>query len=413
MKPRILFCTHEQFWPLSGGGTAGNYHLIRQLTDKGFDVTVSCPFYSDKKEAERIHRVAMEPFSPFYMHRNASYRSLRYLAYGVLSTFHLARLLTSQKYDLVIVNNAVLTWPMFLLRPFFHLPVVLRYTDFLSGFLAENKNVPAFFAKLLRAYETRIPAIFDQVFVITERMKQALIEGGNVAGEKIFVVYDGVDTRMFNPSRIPEGNRERIRHRLNIPQEVPLFMYHGMVEPQNGAQRFPEIIERIKIINPLAHLLILGTGRGYTSLRDRYRGDTRVHMLDFVPYHEVPLYIDAADAGFIPYPKIESMNLILTLKLLEYLALGTPCAAFTLDGIKEVFGYCPFVGLASDAEELARRLKALAAQGKSAAAARIIAEQFTWDSVAQRMIDNFSTLISSEQLSPKLSMQVSSYEGHR
>jgi glycosyltransferase involved in cell wall biosynthesis len=393
MNSRILFCTHEQFWPLSGGGTAGNYHLVREFTRQGFDVTVSCPFYSDIDEAQRIHRVQIAPFSPFYMHRNVKYRSLRYVAYSLLSIPHFFALLISNRYDLIIINNALLTWPFLFLKPFSKAPVVVRYTDLLSGFLAAGKNMPTILLKIFQYYELHVPQYFDQVDVITENMKKRICDGGGVDPQKVKVIYDGVDTQVFNAARIPSDNRLKVRRQLNIPLDAQIFMYHGMVEEQNGSREFPQLIEQILNASEKNYLLILGTGRGYADLQARYQNHKRVRALDFVSYTEIPFYIDASDAGFIPYPKTPSMDLILTLKLLEYLSLGTPCVCYDLNGIKEVFENSPFVGVAADTEEFIRLLMSLAGRGKSSEAIRIIERDFSWVAVAKRMIKNFSPLL--------------------
>jgi len=380
---KLLFCTHEQFYPLTGGCTAGNFHIVRYFAQNGFDVTVSTPLYVGREEVEKDSKIKMEPFSPFYMHRKVKFRMVKYLVYGVLSIFHLLRVLRRNSFDVIYVNNAVLALSFLFLKPWIKVPVAIRYTDFLSGFLHEDTKYPRFLVNLLKKYEYGIAKIFDRIYVITDKMKRELCEASNVHPESVIVTLDGVDGQVFESKEIPAGSRKNIREQLNIPLEATLIMFHGTIEPHHGEYIIPSLVKEIVDSQENFYLLLIGVGKGYQRIREALTNNPKVRTLDFVEYREIPKYIDASDIGIVPYPKNHSMDLVLTLKLLEYLSMGTPCVLFDLASVREVFGEYEFVKISKDMDEFLQNIKSLASFGKSVAAVDLIKDRFTWEKVGQ------------------------------
>ncbi|MBF0522858.1 MAG: glycosyltransferase [Candidatus Omnitrophica bacterium] len=382
---KLLFVTHEQFWPLTGGCTAGNFHILKYLAQNGFEVAISTPLFVDVSSLSQKYGFKFESFSPYYMHRKVKFRMVKYVVYGFLSTFHLIRVLFTNRYDVIYVNNAILAFPFIFIKPFLKIPVVIRYTDFLSGFLGEDKKYPKLVVRFLRFYELRVAGIFDKVFVITDRMKQSLCHAGGIKESKVILTFDGVDGNVFNPGKLPDDNRQVIRKKLDIPLEAKLVMFHGTIEPHHGEGIIVDIIKKLLEKSAQAHVLLIGVGSGYDKIQKALKDDLRVHMLDFVSYNEIPLYIDASDVGMIPYPKNESMDMVLTLKLLEYLSLGVRCVTFDLESIKDTFRNKDFIKTSKNAEEFIFNIIEMLEKGRSKEAIEIIGQGFTWDKVAERI----------------------------
>ncbi len=382
---KLLFVTHEQFWPLSGGCTAGNFHILKYLASHGFEVTISTPLYTDVSSLEKEHGFKFKPFSPYYMHRGIKFRIIKYLGYGILSLFHLIKIFLNNKYDVVYVNNAVLSFPFLFLRPFLKSLLVIRYTDFLSGFLHEDKRCSYWLIKVLMYYEYRIAALFDKVFVITPAMKRSLCGKGNLPESKVIVTFDGVDADVFNVNSFADAFRQVIRMDLNIPLDVRVVMFHGTVEPHHGEDILAGIILELLRRDLSVHILLIGVGFSHLSIRDALKAEARVCILDFVPYERIPSYINASDAGIIPYPKNESMDMVLTLKLLEYLSLGVRCITFDLDSIEEIFGQYDFVKISHSRGAFVDNIAFVLMEGKSKVSPGIIRQDFTWDKVAEKM----------------------------
>lgn len=394
MEPKkLLFLTHETFWPLTGGGTAGSFHIMRHLANNGFDITISAPLHIPKEDFERRHNLTVEPFAPFYMHRMTRFRTCKYVIYSLLSFFHLSSLLARKKFDVIYINNTVIALPLLFLRPFIKPKLVLRYTDFLSGFLRYDKSCPRWLVAVLQYYEYMIAIAFDQVHVITEKMKYELRKVNKMRPEKFKVTFDGVEESIFDAAKISANNRLQIRRKLNIPDKAILVLFHGTIELYNGAQVIPEITQKVTSLDQDFYFLYIGIGKEYPNIRNQLKNNTHVRTLDFVEYSQIPKYIDASDIGIIPYLKNHHLDCVLTLKMLEYLSLGAPCVLFELESIKDIFGKYDFVKIASGTDDFAAKIILLKSFKKSQAAIDVIKKDFTWEKVAGRVKDNLLSLL--------------------
>lgn len=393
MSKKLLFLTHETFWPLTGGGTAGSFHIMKHLANNGFDITISAPFHIAKEDFERMHNFTVEPFAPFYMHRMTRFRTAKYIIYSLLSFFHLSSLLLREKFDVIYMNNTVIALPILFLRPFIKPKLVLRYTDFLSGFLRHEKSCPRWMVAILQYYEYRIAIVFDQVHVITERMKGELCKVNKRRQEKFKVTFDGVEDSIFDMSKIPANNRQQIRRKLNIPDEAILVLFHGTIELYNGAQVIPEITQKVTSLDKDLYFLYIGIGKEYPNIKNQLKNNTHVRTLDFVEHSQIPKYIDASDIGIIPYLRNKHLDCVLTLKMLEYLSLGNPCVLFELGSIKDIFGRYDFVKIASNTDDFVDKVILLKSFKKSQSAMNIIKKDFTWEKVADRIRDNLLSLL--------------------
>ncbi|VAX23700.1 hypothetical protein MNBD_NITROSPINAE02-1760 [hydrothermal vent metagenome] len=315
------------------------------------------------------------------MHRNVSLRAVKYITYGILCIYYYFRILKKGDYDVIYANNSVVALAFLFLKPFIKTPIVIRYTDFLSSFLYEDKLYPKFFVDLLKFYEYRIARIFDRVYVITEKMKNELSDIGNVKREKILVTLDGVDDVNFDPKKIGNDTRIEKRIELNIPKTSSLAIFHGTIEPHHGEYILADIINMVTESVDNIYFLLIGAGKGYESIKNNLANNDRVRLLDFVDYVEIPKYIAASDVGMVPYPKNHSMDLVFTLKFLEYLSMGVPCVLFDLESVKTAFGMHEFVKISKTVEEFRDNIVDLARIGKQERAVELIQSTFTWNKV--------------------------------
>ncbi|MBD3389020.1 MAG: glycosyltransferase [Candidatus Altiarchaeales archaeon] len=382
---RVLFLSNEQFLPLSGGGSVGNYHLVRKLVERGHEVTVATPIYLGSEEVRRVemeNNIVLKPFSPFYLHRNISLRGPKYVLYGFLYTFHLLRLLLSGRYDVVFVRNCLLAFPALLLRPLAKCFYALSMTDFLTGFLHNNKSYPAKAVELLFKMERSTARHFDIVYVITPEMKRMLAAAGCHAS-KVHVSHDGVDTALFDPSKVDEKEVNDIRWKVGLEKRIVLF--HGTVDG-HAKEKLAEIIRGVTSRSEDMVFILLGQGKKYEELRSELESD-RVMFPGYVPHEEIPKYALAADIGIIPYEHTFNSNIIITLKLLEYLAMGLPVVSTNLKSIDELFGAYEFVRLSPTTEDFIEKVLSAGFQEKSGEAVNYIKELYSWDKVTSRMVD--------------------------
>jgi glycosyltransferase involved in cell wall biosynthesis len=363
---RILYCTHEQFYPLTGGGSAGTFYLVKKLVERDHSVTIMSPLYAKKKPVEAAYKVKLKPFSPFYMHRSARLLSLRYSLYSILFTFPLLKTVLLNKYDVIICRNFVLSVPVIISSLFTKAKICLYYTDFLTSFMKEAKQLPSWLLGMIAYFEKKIALFFNKIFVITPLMKYELIKHG-ISHKKIKVVYDGVDTALFKPLK------------KKLDKEIVIF--HGSLEPYHGIDNFIKIInETIKLKSSIL-FLIIGRGNSFSYLKEKL-GNKNVKVLEFIPHHIIPEYIAMSKVGVIPYQPSENLNMVLTLKLLEYLAMGKPVVSFRLKSVEQIFGKYKFMYLSDSIEEFAGNIIKALNSKRSEESARLINKKFSWDKVA-------------------------------
>lgn len=394
---RLLFCSNEQLLPLLGGGSAGNLKIMEQFVARGHDVTVCTPLFIDPKPVEEQYGITMKPFSPFYMHRTAPMRVLRYGTYLTLYGLNLQRVIAEGDYDLIFLRNCILAPPVYAARGFFKIPVAVSMTDVMCGFLYEGR-MPGFIVDRMVALEKRLALGADRLFVITEEIRDYICaDSGDDAREKVFVTLDGVDTRNFLPSRFTSEDRQQVRDELGI--DGPLVMYHGIIDPYHGIRVMKEIIAGALETTDLS-FLIVAKGEGYDQLKRELSGE-RVRCLDFIPYEEIPRYIHAADGGMIPYLANFNLDMVITLKLLEYLAMGKNTVSFALKAIEGIFGDKPYMGIAADTDHFVRLLKEATEKPPAEEASALIHRDFSWDAVSTKICERTEELYEASRRRPR------------
>jgi glycosyltransferase involved in cell wall biosynthesis len=384
LSKRILYVTHEPFWPVGGGGTAGTFHVVNSLAKQGFEVVVFSPLNVPLHTVPLKQGIRLNPFTPFMLHRSVGLRNFKYLLYSFLSLLPLKRLLAHEVFDAVIVHNAVMAWPVVVLRKQIIAVKALRYTDFLSEFLMLHKGFWASVAPFLKKYEIHLAKHFERVFVVTDVMKKELLKTSDLSAQQVHVIYDGVDTGIFNALRFTRKDRLAVRQELGVPSNAKIVLFHGALEKHHPLDNMARIIEAVSRRDPSVYFVLIGMGHALDILKRKIQLP-QVVFLSAKPYSEIPRYVYASDAGIIPYPPEKAYTKILTLKLLEYLSLGLPCVSFNLDGIKEVFGSNNFLKISSHGAEFVDNIFIQLSSEKSQAAQECIAKTFSWEAVAKRI----------------------------
>jgi len=381
---KILFCTNERIWPLTGGGTVGTLRILQKFVERKHKVVVTCPLYLNakvKKELENNLGARLVPFSPFIVSRDMKARGPKYIFYSFLFVFHLLNLLKKEKFDVIFVRNSILGFSIRVLRPIIKIPVAISYTDFLSIFLYENPHYPKFVVDFFFNIEKSTAKCFDKIFVVTPKMKKILVDSG-VNEKKIVISYDGVDTRLFNPLSISKNKILEIKKEIGFKNKIVIF--HGTIEYHHGIGFINEVIKKTLRIDKEINFIIIGGGPAFNELK-KIEGKN-VKLMGFVPHEKIPPYIAAADVGIIPYRKNLNLDMVLTLKLLEYLAMGKPVVCTDLESVKEIFGRTGFVMISNNSSEFSNNISALIKRRiDSKNIVSLIQKNFSWGVVTEKI----------------------------
>jgi glycosyltransferase involved in cell wall biosynthesis len=318
-----------------------------------------------------------------------------YLAFAGIATVRLTAEHRRRRYRLV----QVATVPDFL--AFAAAPIHLAGVPLL---LDLHEDMPEFFRDrfasgwlrpLLPAVtaSTRAAAAFaTELITVHEPLRQLSIARG-VPPEKISVVMNSADTRLFDPTcharrTFMDDGELRLIHHSNLQR-----IYGLDVAVEAVAQLDPMALpHRLDVYGdgpyrPEVEAAIARTGTG-----------ERVHLHGRVPIDELPGLLAGADIGLVPSRPEPYLEYSLSTKLLEYAAMGVPIIASDLATVRAHFSdaairYVP----GGDPGALAAAIRELAANAGRAirlgAAAQRQAAAYDWAEQGRHYLDVVERLI--------------------
>lgn len=324
-----------------------------------------------------------------------------YVAFTAMAAWRLAREHRRRQYDLV----QVATVPDFL--AFAAIPEKLAGVPLL---LDLHEDMPEFFRDrfahpllrpllpLVTGTARAAAALPDHLITVHEPLRQLSIRRG-VPAERISVVMNSADGRLFDPSRFPRrpfmaDGELRIVHHSNFQRIYGLDVaIAGLAQLSEGLRwrldvygdgPWREAIER--------------------AIRDTGSGD-RVRLHGRVEMDALPGLLADADLGIVPSLPEPYLEYSLSTKLLEYAAMGVPIVAsdlatfrhhFTDEAIRFVPGGNP--------DALARAIEALVADPEATVALGIAAQRqaaaYDWEVQKARYLEIVGRLVDGQAGAP-------------
>ncbi|OLC19692.1 MAG: hypothetical protein AUH33_05245 [Chloroflexi bacterium 13_1_40CM_68_21] len=240
----------------------------------------------------------------------------------------------------------------------------------------------------------------DRVVVVSKGLGRYAVAMGAPA--------DRVDVVPIGVRKIPADPElgARARTLLGVGEEDVMLIFVGWQYPFSGLRELVQDFARRGAEVPWLRLVIVGSGELYGELQ-RIRSasglERQVIMTGQRPVDEVGGLIEGADFGLLPAYRNETMEHLVPTKVVEYMEHGKPVVATRLPGLEAEFGALPGILYIDRPEETIDRIKALGANGASAAirrAARQLGETSRaaiqqgddWDTVTL----NFQSILRSE-----------------
>jgi len=161
----------------------------------------------------------------------------------------------------------------------------------------------------------------DHVVVVTRAFKSYLAEHWGVPLDKISVVENGVDTRLFSP----EAAGANIREGLDAGEKF-VVSYIGTMGMAHGLETLLEAARLLQLHAPKVLFLLVGEGAEKQRLVDlaNSRGLTNVRFVDQRRHEDIPAYICASNACLVMLKKAELFKTVLPTKLLEFMCCARP-----------------------------------------------------------------------------------------
>lgn len=158
-------------------------------------------------------------------------------------------------------------------------------------------------SRIIEDIEYKGGEIADCIITVSEAMREELYRLG-FSPKKIRVCWNGVDVEKYNPARVTEEDRLRLRRSYGIGDDEKMLLFIGRLVgvkgPDNLIKSMPSILEEF----PKTKLVLLGEGEMESYLRILIREigleDEVILRAEFVDEEERIRHYAAADVVVIP-----------------------------------------------------------------------------------------------------------------
>lgn len=166
----------------------------------------------------------------------------------------------------------------------------------------------------------------DRLISVSEALKRDIMEYG-IDGDKISVIYNGVDTGFYKPS----GKSFQDKYKDGFDH---LLVFVGRIIQQKGLNDLIDAMPAVLKEHPKTRILLVGKGKQEGQLRDKIKQmGLEKHMVftGFIPDGQMPELYSSADVFVLP-SLWETFGFVLA----EAASCGVPLCASNAGGIPEV-----------------------------------------------------------------------------
>jgi UDP-glucose:(heptosyl)LPS alpha-1,3-glucosyltransferase len=216
-----------------------------------------------------------------------------------------------------------------------------------------------------------------KIIAVSQFVKRDIMSNYGVAGEKISVLYNGVDHELFHPARRSEFSR-LIRARWKIPPDAPLVLFVGSGFRRKGLDRVISLWSSKKLAE--FYLFVVGTDARIGRYRAWAESVAPGRIVFTGRQDDIENYFAAADLVVLLSLQEAFGNVVL-----ESLAAGLPVLVSRDVGASELLTGSLVEGIVdgcNEPKDLEAKLVSLMARSKDAALtdeARRIGEEYSWD----------------------------------
>ena len=359
------------------------------LVEAGYDVTVVALSRPGQAPRDSVNGVSVYRMPVSHRRGGILRYAWEYGVFFVLASLTLAWLHARKRFEVVEVDNMPdllvfcalvpkLTGARVILFIFDNMPELLVVA---RGYSPRHPLVG-----LLRLAE-HLSARFADRVIVTQEIARRLVSGRGVPAEKLATVMNCPDEALFVPSASPT--------RSAAAEFV--IVTHGLILERFGIQVLLEALPRIATEIPDVRLRIIGKGEYRSELENRARRNGtagRVEFRDWVPLEELPDLIAQASVGYVGM----LCDLMLSNKLMEYVALGVPAVVSRWPTYQHYFPEDAVTYFRpGDADDLTAAILRLWRQPQAAArrAARDahLYQSYRWKVQRQSYLDVYASLV--------------------
>jgi glycosyltransferase involved in cell wall biosynthesis len=271
-------------------------------------------------------------------------------------------------------------------------PLILNFHDtFPELFAALFDRSPRHpLVRLVRAEERISAALADGLVFVTPEARDLLADRG-VSAARSQVVMNTPDERVFGERRTPSspaGDELRV-------------VYHGGLAERFGVETLVRAVALLRGGGQRVRLDVFGSdaeAAARIAALAAAEAPDGVHVAPRpTPVEEIPARLEEADLGVVPTLRDDFTDLLLPVKLLEYVHMGLPVVASRLPVIERYFGDDVLLAEPGDASSIAaaiegvRRAPETALDRAHAASGRLA--QIEWRRQREQYLDLVDGLV--------------------
>jgi glycosyltransferase involved in cell wall biosynthesis len=380
---KILYITLENL-SLHKGSVVHVREIIAGLRKLGHEVGLIACSWDRFEKADRFYN----------LHKSLGFRRQPHFISSILLFIYLIKVLP--RYDILYARDyhtvliALIPRIIFNKRLVFEINGIAHEEWKLKGDSILNLVI----STLIRKAEGLAVRYSDRIVSVTPQIASYLVRQFYCPEDKVEVISNGVNTRIFHPIQ-DEASLLEWRRKFGIEREEKVVAFVGNLAPWQGVeylvQLAPLLISTIENIK----FMVIGNGILRKGLEAEVKrlGVSRYFLFTgMVHYKQIPLYINIADIGVAPFiSKRNRKTGVSPLKVFEYMACGKPVVASRIEGME--FVEAEGAGLLVEPEDLISLETVLfellkdpqKREGMGQRGLQIVQDRFSWDSAALRI----------------------------
>ncbi|MBM9515139.1 glycosyltransferase family 4 protein [Desulfogranum marinum] len=238
-------------------------------------------------------------------------------------------------------------------------------------------------------------------FTVSDEIKYSF-KNHNVDLNKIKVIYNGVNTKKFNP----DINTDNLKKKYGLNNSV-VIGFLGTFQLFHGIDNLISLIEKTVSQDKTVKFLMVGAGGPMKDMLEQSIKEKgcvdNVIFTGSVDYDQIPAHICCMDLVLAPYPDLDFFYYS-PLKIFEYMACGKPVVASALGQINDLIedGKTGFLCKPGNVEEMYKRIYELISNSElrksmGRNARESIIERHSWQKKAEQLSTLCENVVSGRQ----------------
>ena len=356
--------------------------LGNELARRGHNVTILAPCTQDRPSCA-LNDLELISFGRSFSVPTQG--SIAHVSFSIWRTRRLKALLQAERFDIVHVHEPLIPWVSFTATRNSTSPTV-------GTFHAYNEGVGRWYAR----WKSVLRRSFEKLGGLIAVSEPAATFAGRYFPGDYNIIPNGIDVDRFaSPCPRPSVMRD---------DAINLLFVGRISEKRKGLKYLLGAYSRLKWDYPNLRLIVAGPG---VPDPDSYRlmGERGIEDVIFagpIPHEELPGYYQAADIFCSPATGRESFGYVLA----EAMAASTPVVATDIPGFRSSMDHGQQGLLVQPRSEraLAEGIRSLiedpAMRLEMSVNARAKADEYRWDSVASRVLEQYRAAQQGHNASP-------------